>query len=213
MILGGLFLIGGLLGWAAPPVARWLGDLGWVPFGFAVDIVGSPTGSWAVMGVIVGSAAVGLVLGVVVCVDCLMVTLDDDEIRFHRHLETTSAKRGEVGAVFVDDGDLVVLAHDSSVLLRGHHESDTRSISEACGVHDFPWCDEDPFTGSYHRWVAGTGDLPPGVDALLVARERVLKKKDDADADELRTEIERAGFTVREEKHRQYWRPLKPLDR
>lgn len=211
-LIAGMSAIGALLGWGAPPVARWLGGLGWVPFGFVLDIVGAPQGPWPMVGVIAGAGVAGLVLGVVICIDCLMVTMDDDEIRFHRHLETTSAPRAGVAAVFVDDRDLVVLAHDSSILLRGHHESESRSIAEACAVHGFPWRNEDPFADSFHRWVAGTGDLPPGVDALLVARERVLKKKDHNDADELRTEIERAGFTVREEKHRQYWRPLTPLE-
>lgn len=211
-IIVGMAILGGLLGWVGPPVARWLGDLSWVPTLWVLEVLGAPERPWAMVGVVAALGVAGLTVGAAICIDCLLITMDDTELRLHRHLETTTVPRDDVGAVYVDDRDLVVLARDSSVLLRGEHESGARSIAQACAAHGFPWYEADPFVDNYHRWVPGSGDLPAGVDALLVARERVLKKTDEDDADELRTEVERAGFTVRDVKHRQFWRPLANLD-
>jgi hypothetical protein len=56
--------------------------------------------------------------------------------------------------------------------------------------------------------VPDTPDLPGAVHALLKAREAALKKRAGRDVAELRDEVQKLGFVVRETATRQYWRPL-----
>jgi len=75
--------------------------------------------------------------------------------------------------------------------------------------HGYPWSDDgDPHRDQYRRWVPDMPDLPASANALLKARELALQKKDKTDAEDLRKELARLGYVVREEGTRQYWRKI-----
>ncbi|MFS8514428.1 MAG: DUF308 domain-containing protein, partial [Planifilum fulgidum] len=82
-------------------------------------------------------------------------------------------------------------------------------LAEAFQNHGYPWsADGDPFKDRYRRWVPDLPELPPSAHALLKVRERALKEKNKKDIAELREELAKIGYIVRDEGVNQYWRPV-----
>ncbi|WP_455578038.1 CysS/YqeB C-terminal domain-containing protein [Actinomadura luteofluorescens] len=54
--------------------------------------------------------------------------------------------------------------------------------------------------------------LPVGGNALLKARAEALKKQDETNIAELRTELAKLGVFVRDTDKRQWWRHVQPAD-
>ena len=73
----------------------------------------------------------------------------------------------------------------------------------------YPWVNADPHATEFHRWVPDAPDLSPAANSVFNARAIALEKKHTEDADDLRTEIAKLGYVVREEGQRQYWRAAK----
>jgi cysteinyl-tRNA synthetase len=53
-------------------------------------------------------------------------------------------------------------------------------------------------------------ELSPSAHALLKAREKALQDKNEKDIAELRDELAKLGYIVRDEGKRQFWRPVEP---
>jgi hypothetical protein len=55
-------------------------------------------------------------------------------------------------------------------------------------------------------------ELPPTVNALLKARSKAFDQGDKGKADllELRDEVTKLGYTVKDKEKKQYWRPTTP---
>ncbi|TDC72785.1 YqeB family protein [Streptomyces hainanensis] len=208
VLLIGAPLLGGGLGLLLPSLADWLTGLPWVPMRGPFELVASFEGRW------VGSAfgglglLAGLVLVVVAFATSLKVTLTDSRVELEKNDTRWGIDRAVVDAVFMDGKRLVILDRESRQLLRDTSEEKPADVARAFAAHGYPWAEADPYAELYRRWVPGTPEVPGAVNALLKAREVALEKKASADIAELREEVEKLGFAVRDEATRQYWRPL-----
>jgi hypothetical protein len=54
--------------------------------------------------------------------------------------------------------------------------------------------------------VPGLPELPATAHALLAARQKAVDSGDDSDKRELRSELGRLGYVIRDDRKRQYWR-------
>jgi hypothetical protein len=208
LIIGGAVL-GAALGFFGPHLSGWLLSLRWVPEHGVLRLIDSWDGPLAP--VLLGLA--GLLLGVVLAglaiLTTMKVTLTDDVIRIQKDDKKRTIARAEVDAVFVDGKKLVILDRESRQLLRETSEAKAADIARAFTAHGYPWVKGDPYEELYRRWVPETPDLPGAVNALLKAREAALKKNAGDDIVELRDEVQKLGFVVRDGKSAtQYWRPL-----
>jgi len=113
-----------------------------------------------------------------------------------------------VAAVFLDGKDLVVLGPDTAELARERTDHGADRLRGAFEAHGYRWCDADPHRDAFQRWVDGMPGLEQHAQAVLRARRTALEAKDTDDGAELRAELARLGVVVREEGHRQYWRPV-----
>ncbi|UCM90914.1 YqeB family protein [Streptomyces marincola] len=211
LLVAGAPALGALAGAAAPFAAAWAADRPWAPFGGPLELIASFDRSWSF--VVLG--AVGLLLGAAFAVfalaSCLRVTLAGDEVRLDKDGRTRYLERPCVAAVFTDGRQLVILAQDSRELLREDYEGGAARLARGFRAHGYPWAGEsDPHAELYRRWVPDTPDLPAGVNAVLAARDKALRKKQDRDAADLRAEVQKLGIVVRDRERRQYWRPLVP---
>ena len=68
------------------------------------------------------------------------------------------------------------------------------------------WADKDPYLEAYRRWVPGLPEVPAAAEAVFTARQKALTAGDDDDVRELREELGRLGFVVRDDRKKQYWR-------
>ncbi|AEW98394.1 YqeB family protein [Streptantibioticus cattleyicolor] len=200
-------LVGAGTGRLLGPLAHWLVTLPWAPMqGPARLVAALPAPVLYAVG-----AVAGLALGLVARHEQLVIRLTGDHVVLSRKGRQHGFARDAVATVFRDGKDLVLLGHDGGELARQACDIDANRVADAFAAHGYRWAKSDPHGDRFRRWVPGTPGLPAGADALLKARQTALDKKGPTadEAGELRDELARLGVVVRDEKRRQYWRPLR----
>ncbi|MGI5237359.1 YqeB family protein [Dactylosporangium sp. CA-139066] len=209
VVLGGFPLLGGLIGWALPAVARWVLQLRWAPFGGPLRLVERLDGGWGLAGAVACGALLGAAIGFIAVHEALRVIVGDEGLVVEKGDSRRTVAKSDVDAVFVEGRQLVVLDRESRQVVRDRLENAERPrVRKAFAAHGYPWVDEDPYDGLFRRWVPDLPDLPGSVNALLAARAKALEGGGGADAAELRDEVQKLGYTVRDGDKVQYWRPL-----
>ncbi|MER7006470.1 hypothetical protein ABT297_25995 [Dactylosporangium sp. NPDC000555] len=205
----GFPVVGGVVGYLLPVVARWLLGLPWVPFAGPLRLVGHLDGGWGLLAAVAGGALLGAVVGFSAVHESLKVTVGDEGLTVVSGDSRRTVAKPDVDAVFVDGRQLVVLDRDSRQVVRDRLENAANpKVERAFRAHGYPWVDGDPYAGLFRRWVPDLPDLPAAVNAVLAARAKALESRSAADAAELRDEVQKLGYTVREIGSVQHWRPL-----
>jgi hypothetical protein len=209
VLVAGFPVVGALLGLVLPVVARWvIGLSAPVPMRIVFRFVAAADKPWEVATWVGAGFLFGLGAGLVALSESTKVTLTGTEIRLDGNERAQSIARTDVAAVFRDGKQLVVLDRESRQLFRDTTQASGPGLAAAFRAHDYPWYDTDPYEALYRRWVPDTADLPPAVNAIMRVRESALEKKSRRDAEDLRADVQKLGFVVRDEGERQYWRPL-----
>ncbi|MFI5912926.1 hypothetical protein [Dactylosporangium sp. NPDC051541] len=209
LVLVGFPVGGGLAGWVLPVVARWLLTLPWVPFGGPLRLVRELDSGWGLAWIVGAGVLLGAAAGVVAVQEALRVTVGADSLTVVRGDKRVSIARRDVEAVFVDGKLLVVLDRQSRQLVRDRLDNaGSARVSRTFLELGYPWVAADPYAELFRRWVPDLPDLPAAVNALLTARAKALEAKSGGDAEELRDEVQKLGYTVRDAGSVQHWRPL-----
>ncbi|MFE8013578.1 hypothetical protein ACFU3O_12655 [Streptomyces antibioticus] len=199
------------VGLLVPFLADWLVSLPWAPLKGPAELVDSVPEPARTLGTGVVGAVVGLFFGFGALHESLTVTVDDARVGLAVRGEKREFACEEIALAARDGKQLVLLSRTGAELARENCGLPWARLARAFTEHGYRWADEDPHREQFRRWVPGAAGLPEGANALLHARARALKAKDDAsDARELRTELGRLGVIVRDEKDRQYWRLPEP---
>jgi hypothetical protein len=202
-------LIGGVVGWFLPGVAQWVVDLPDLPGKGPFRLLASfPRGPATLVAAGVGVVA-GLLLALIAAYERVTVTVARDRVTLTRGETSTVVLRELVWGAFADGKQLVIVDRNGSEPVRQKHDLSGDALEAAFRAHGYPWLAEDPF--EYRLWVVGVPGLPPGGEALLVARGTALEKSKTEDAARLRAELARLGVVVRDEKKAQYFRLAEPL--
>ena len=196
------------IGLALPWVARWVADLPWAPFQGPLKLVASMDVKWGLTLGIIAGLGIGLALAIATIRDALRVTVTATGISVEKDGTVRRLARPDVSAVFLDGKRLVIVDRSSREFVRDEVDAKPDRIEQAFRQHEYPWREEDPFADAFQRWVPGTPDLSEQINAIFAAREKALREKDTEDADDLRAELLKKGYVVRDQKTRQYWRPL-----
>jgi len=163
---------------------------------------------------VVAGLVAGVLLAAAALEDSLKVTVTDSEVRFLKNTKTTIVPRDRVHVAFLDGKDLVLQDASSRELAREKHDqlkSEASRFPAAFRAHGYTWSDDgDPQRDAFSRWVEDSPRLPGAVNALLKARAKALAAGDKGKTDvrELREEVAKLGYVVRDEESRQYWRRL-----
>lgn len=208
ILFAGIPALGALFGLCLPWVAERVSEVRWLPGGGPLRLIAAHQGFWTTAGLCALGLLLGLCFGAYAVHVSLRVVLTDSSLRAVRAGRERCIARSQVETVFLDDKQLVVLDRESRQLLREPTETRRADMARAFSAHGYPWVKGDPYAGLYHRWVPDSPDLPPAVNALLKARQIALEKKAEQETAELRDEVERLGYVVRDRSKRQYWRPL-----
>jgi hypothetical protein len=175
----------------------------WLPFGGPFNLVRKLPEPWDLVVALALGAVIGLILAALVDAESLTVRISSLEVVLTRPGHRRAVPRGEIAVAFPDRDQLVLLGRTGQELAREPSHLSKRRLSEAFGSRGVAWADQDPYLDAYRRWVPGLPDLP---DAVFAARQKALDSGDDHDVRELREELGRMGFVVRDEKKKQYWR-------
>lgn len=180
--------------------------VGWLPLPGPLDLVRDlPEPAATITATVVG-AALGLVLSGLVDRESLTVRITPEEVVLARPGTTHAVPRREVAVAFPDRDQLVLLGHTGREVGREPSNLHLTRLRPAFTANGIAWADQDPFLASYRRWVPDLPELPATAHALLAARQAALTSGDDRDLRELRAELGRLGYVVRDDHKRQYWR-------
>ena len=180
---------------------------GWLPLPGPLRLVrGLPEPAATIVVVVVG-VLLGLVLAALVDRESLTVQFTMAELVLSRPGSTVVVPRAEVAVAFPDRDELVLLSPTGRELAREPCHLSAARLGRAFTDYGIAWAEQDPYFASYRRWVPGLPELPPSAHALLAARQKALESGDDGDKRELRAELGRLGYVVRDDHKRQYWRP------
>lgn len=179
---------------------------GWVPLPGPFELVRSLPEPWATYGGLGVGAVLGLVLAGFVDQESLTVRITWEEVVLTRPGTTRRVSRPEVAVAFRDRDRLVLLGRTGRELAREPCHLSVRKLRKAFADHDIAWAEQDPYASAYHRWVPDLPDVDPTANALFAARQKALNSGDEAELRELREELGRSGYVVRDERKRQYWR-------
>ncbi len=189
--------------------AGWLLSLPWVPFGGPLRLLDGAPEPAASIGALAAGAVLGLIIGAIGQWESLVVRLSGSDVTLTRKGETQTIPRTDIGSVFLDGKELVVLGRDTAELARvSASDLEPDRVEAGFRQHGYAWRDGDPHKGEFRRWVPELPELADADHALLKARQRALDKKDGSDAEELRRELAKLGVVVRDDKQTQHWRKI-----
>ncbi|HEY0641706.1 MAG TPA: hypothetical protein VGD67_29105 [Pseudonocardiaceae bacterium] len=208
VLYGGGPVVGLGLGWALPHVAQWLEGMPGLPFRGLLRLAANWDGRWSTLTFLALGALAGLALAGYADWENLRVTVTADEVTLAAKGRSDGLARAAVGGAFVDGKRLVVLGTDGRELARRAHDSKPAELAAAFRAHGYRWHDADPYAEEFRRWVPDSPDVPPGPAALLRARATALEHKQQDEAEDLRRELSKLGWVVRDEQTRQYVRPV-----
>ncbi|MEI8411915.1 MULTISPECIES: YqeB family protein [unclassified Kribbella] len=212
VLFGGFPLVGLVLGFFLPRIADWATTLGWVPFQGPLELIAGWDEWWvSVICIVIGLLA-GVLLAAIALEDTLKVTVTGQSVEFLKNQKTVTVPREKVAVAFLDGKEIVLQDSTSRELAREKHDqlkSEAKQIPAAFRAHGYPWSDGgDPHAARFRRWVEDEPDLPPTVNAVLKVRSKAFDQGDKGKADlrELRDEVTKLGYTVKDKEKRQYWR-------
>lgn len=209
----GITVLGLVLGLLVKPLFNWITDLvGDAPGPLRVAAA-LPTG-WAIAALTAAGAVVGWWVARVARKESLLLTVDGDSVRLSQDGADRYLAREDVGEVFRDGKELVLLDRRTKELAR-HDASDLNAtdVRAAFERFDYPWRGAgDPHEAEFRRWVDGHPDLDEHGNQLMRARARALADKQPGTAANLADDLSAAGIVVRDRKGSQQYRHL-PADR
>jgi hypothetical protein len=201
-----------VLGWLGLPVAGAavlllaVRAVRWLPLPGPLGLLRELPSTAATMGAAALGAFLGLVLAALADRESLTVRITQAEVVLTRPGATVAVPRREVAVAFRDRDQLVLLSQTGRELAREPSHLAAGRLRPAFTANGVDWADRDPYLAVYRRWVPDLPELPPTAHALLAARQKAIDSGDDSDRRELRDELGRLGYVVRDDHKRQYWR-------
>jgi hypothetical protein len=195
----GTLALGVVLGWFAPGLARGLVDLietTPLPAPGVVRLIGTLPPQWS-LGILGGLGLVGgAFLALATAWEAPRLTVADDHLEHAQDDRELWIERSDVGTVFRDEDDLVLLRPDGG--LRARLDVDTLSRAKIRGAldqHRWPRQDADPYEQRFERWVDGRpGFTAAEHDAL---RRRLEDRKDAAARRQADEDLTALGLVAR----------------
>lgn len=202
----GFPLIGLVLGWFLPSIAKWSSSLPWVPFQGPLKLIASYHGVWVGLITLILGLIAGITLTFMSFHESLEISIYDDRVRLKLRNEEMILEKKDISLVFLDRKQLVLLGNDEKEIFRYKQELNKNTVGAAFLKHNYPWSDSEPFKEDFKKWVVDCPDLSPAANALLKAREIAMDNGDDKEAFQLAKELWKLRVSVKEYDDRQYYR-------
>ncbi|MDG4826637.1 hypothetical protein O7635_32710 [Asanoa sp. WMMD1127] len=203
-------LLGAALGWVVQWGAGWVVGLPWAPFKFVFRFVDEAPDVQATLACVGVGLVLGLVVAVLAVADMLVVRVGPSEVTLTRGGNKAKARRmsrGEVTGVFFDRKELVVLGREARELAREKTDLSKKAVEAAFTAKGYPWlAGGDPHRDEFRIWTRLDDDLPGVAHGLLIDRATALEKGRTEEAAQLREQLLKLGFVVRDENKKQHWR-------
>ncbi len=202
----GFPLIGLVLGWFLPSIAKWGISLPWIPFQGPLKLIASYNGAWVDIVTMILGLIAGITLTLFSFHESLETSVYYDKVILKIRDDEIILKKKDISFVFMDKKQLVLLGHDKKELFRCKQELNKSRVGAVFIKHHYLWGDTDPFKKDFKTWVVDSPDLSPAANALLKSRKIAIEKGNDEEAFQLSQELWKLRVSVKEKDKRQYYR-------
>jgi len=191
------------IGWVVHQVPGWVLRIPFIPMRGPFKLADRlPEPESTVVALLLGVAG-ALVLAYLVDRESLTVRMSGSQVVLTRPGGSRTVSRADLAVAYREGDHLVLLGRTGRELARETSHLSPRKLAALFGG---AWSDHDPYADAYRRWVPGLPEVAAEPEAIFVARQKALDSGDSDDAKELRAELGRLGFVVRDEKKRQSFR-------
>ncbi|MFJ7185099.1 YqeB family protein [Lysinibacillus xylanilyticus] len=202
----GFPLVGLVLGWFLPSIAKWASTLPWVPFQGPLNLIASYNGAWVSFITMVLGLLVGIMVTLFSFHESLEMTIYDEEVMLKLRDDETILKKEDISLVFIDGKQIVLLGNDEKELFRYKQELNRNTVGTAFLKHNYLWSEKAPFKEDYKKWVVDCPDLSPAANALFKARKVAIEDGNDEEVFQLAKELWKLRVSVKEKGKSQYYR-------
>jgi hypothetical protein len=209
-VWAGLPVLGAALLLGVDRLADVVVRLPWAPLRGPFRLIQGLPEPRATYGALVLGAVAGLVLAGFVDAESLTVRLTRTEVQLSRPGTRRMVPRADVAVAFRDGDRLVLLGRTGRELAREPSHLSAARLARAFTGNGIAWSDTDPYADAYRRWVPDSPAVSAEANAVFAARQKALGSGDQRDITELREELARLGYVVRDDRKRQYWRRVEP---
>lgn len=140
--------------------------------------------------------------------DVSTVTVSPDGVLIKYRKSSVRFSRAEIGQIFMDGEELVLVDTSSRELSRTTGDSSiSRKLKEAFERFGYAWMGtSDPRDAEFIPWVDRSGDLDEKMHTLLRSRRRALADEKPGAAEEAREGLAELGIVVRDRGDEQQYR-------
>ncbi|MDR7382772.1 hypothetical protein [Promicromonospora iranensis] len=195
----GVLAIGLVLGWFAAPLASGLAGLieaSPLPVPGLLQLVETLPPAWT-LGILGGLGFLGgAFIAFTIVGEAPALTVADDHLEHRQEEREVWIERSDVGVVFRDGDELMLLRPDGS--LRTRLDADSLSGAEVKGAleqHRWPWRDTDPYEEQFERWLDGRPGFTAAEHEAL--RRRLEERKDVAASRKADEDLAALGLVAR----------------
>lgn len=208
-LVGSYVLLGAVgagLGWLVRLLSGWAATVDGMPFRDWISIIASMKEPYATVGCVVVGAGAGAFCVRLVMRGSVALSVTGKRIIWKAGGKPRKFERAEVGAVFFDGDDLILLGPAGEELTRADSNMEHDVVAATMTKYGYPWSDADPYLDDYRRWVDDMPGLSLAVNALMKARQKALQENESDSAAELRADLAKLGVVIRETDDRQFYR-------
>ncbi|MEU4219879.1 hypothetical protein [Actinoplanes sp. NPDC026623] len=191
------------LGWVVHQLPDWILRLPFAPMRGPLRLASRLPEPEATIGAVLLGTLAGLALAFLADRESLTVRMSRTEVTLTRPGSTRTVPRADVAVAYRERDQLVLLGRTGRELAREPSHLASGRLASLFGA---AWSERDPYADAYRRWVPGLPGIPAEAEAVFVARQVALDRGDGDDARELRGELARLGFVVRDARKRQHFR-------
>lgn len=209
LLYGGFGFLGLVLGYFIPQIVTFALKFPWVPFEGPMRLIHSIDGSWVGIALTLLGLLAGLAVANISIRETLIITITGKEVQLDKDGHTQTIERKDVQTIFLDGKQLVILGESGYELARGTIDESPVKVKGGFEQYRYPEVTEgDPYMDLYRRWIPDDPAISSSANAVMRAREKALKEKNKEEIADLRNELAKMGYVVRDEKTRQYWRQV-----
>ena len=139
--VGGLLTLGGAgFGLLLPVLARWAGEVPWMPFQGPLRLLGSVDAGWLTWGRPVLGAVLGLLVAAWIVTGSPVLLVSDAHVRVERRGQVERVlRREQVDAVHRRGSQVVLVTAQGRELFADEVEGPEVAVRDAFVAHGYPW--------------------------------------------------------------------------
>ncbi|QXE02226.1 hypothetical protein [Terribacillus sp. DMT04] len=199
-------ILGAILGWYLPVIAKWILKLPWLPLEDLVEKIASYSGITASAILCIVGAVAGIALSQFIFYETLTVIINKEAVLLKIRKTKDNFRKQDIQSVYLEGKSLVLVGRQDNEMYKEAYDANKEKLAQAFLSLGYPWFYDDPYLAAYRRWEESDLQVPAAAHSLLRARKDYLKDDEDSKARQLQKDLAKMGIAIKDRKGGQYIR-------